>query len=53
MEDRSTDRYACPECGASRWSYVDDSFPTGVAGETRYERGWICRDCGYYEEALS
>ena len=44
----------CAECAGTNLEWIQDDFATGVvapdgAGETRYEQGWRCLDCGHLE----
>jgi len=42
------------DCAGTNLEWIQDDFSTGVvapdgAGETRYEQGWRCLDCGHLE----
>ena len=44
----------CAERAGTNLEWIQDDFSTGVvapdgAGETRYEQGWRCLDCGHLE----
>ena len=46
--------WRCAVCAGTNLEWIQDDFSTGVvapdgAGETRYEQGWRCLDCGHLE----
>jgi len=53
-EFRNAPSRRCAECAGTNLEWIQDDFSTGVvapdgAGETRYEQGWRCLDCGHLE----
>jgi len=54
QEFRNAPSRRCAECAGTNLEWIQDDFSTGVvapdgAGETRYEQGWRCLDCGHLE----